>query len=69
MRIDLKMYDVVMDSQMFLPQVTENKRTDPGQNQPASNFLTLNGVGSGKSTRYGGDSTHPPPYFHCLKVN
>ena len=35
MRIDLKMYDVIMDAQMFLPQVTENKRTDPGQNQPA----------------------------------
>ena len=41
MRVDLKIYDVVMDTHMFLPQVTENKRTDPGHNQPASNFLTL----------------------------
>ena len=37
MRVDLKMYDEIMDAHMFLPQVTENKRTDPGQNQPASN--------------------------------
>ena len=35
MRVDLKMYDVVMDAQMFLPRVTENKRS---QNKPASNF-------------------------------
>ena len=62
------MYDVVMDAQMFLPQVTENKRTDPGQNQPTSNFLTLNGMGSEKSTKYG-DGLHPLYYFHCLKFN
>ena len=27
----------IMDAQMFLAQVTENKKTDPGQNQPAPN--------------------------------
>ena len=32
MRVDLKMYGVIMDA-----QVTENKRTDSGQNQLASN--------------------------------
>ena len=37
MRVDLKMYDEIMDAHMFLPQVTEDKRTDTGQNQPASN--------------------------------
>ena len=34
MRIDLKMYD---GCSYVLPQVTENKTTDPAQNQPASN--------------------------------
>ena len=36
-RVDLKMYDEIMDAHMFLPQLTENKTTDPDQNQPASN--------------------------------
>ena len=67
MRVDLKMYNVVMDAQMFLPQVTENKRTDPGQNQPASNFKPKM-VWSLKNPR-GMAVFHPPPYFHCLKVN
>ena len=31
-------YDVILDAQMFLPQVAENKRTDPGQNQLALDF-------------------------------
>ena len=38
MRVDLKMYDVVMDTQMFLPEVTGNKRTDPGHINPPQIF-------------------------------
>ena len=34
------MYNVILDAQMFLPQVAENKRPDPGQHQLTSTEAT-----------------------------